>query len=207
MKKSFDFVMDDLIENYPIDVITDIFNSFKINVVYVLREIKSKKDFNDEFIVPSSPSKNVIYKRAFLLKDPTIYHLYKGNDLILVESKSLKNNTYISTNKKINFLKDPISDKLSFDEQNARSCLHNKIKVVFNFNLLRCNHFRNQSIKQTLFITNILKEHKVDMIFASFAKTTTDLVPRDILFCMLKNYIFEESLINRVLDKDILKNE
>jgi hypothetical protein len=206
-QKYFDFVTDDLIENNSIEVLEYIFLKLNINLVYVLKEIKKKEDFNDGFLLPKTSSK-IVFKKAYLLKDPALFHLYKEKEIVLVESKSLKNNTYISTNKKMNFLKDPISDKLCFDEQNARSCKQNNTKVFFDINLFRSKTLKHQYLKQAIFIIMLLKRHNVDMVFSSFAKTIDDLVDvKLILFNFLKNFNLEESTINRFLSKDILKTE
>ncbi len=205
-QKYFDFVMDDLIENTSIKELEHIFINLNIKTVYVLRELKKKEDYSIKFILPKTSSNKIILKKAYLLKDPSLFHLYKEKEILFVESKSLKNNTFISTHKKIKFLKDPLSEKLSFDEQNARSCFQNKIKVVFDINLFRSNN--NKSfLKQAIFIIPLLKKHKVDMIFSSFAKTKEDLVDFNIFSSFLKNFYLEEEIINRFLSKEILKLE
>ncbi len=202
-KNSFDIVMDDLIENNSLADLESIFSKLNIKTVYVLREVSKKEDFKAPFEIHKSHQ--VTFKKAYLLKDLSLLHFYKGDDLLLVESGSLKNNTLISTNKNVDFLKDPLSDKLSFDEQNARSCSQNKIKVVFDINKLRGKD-KNQAIKQSSFIINLLKIHSVDMFFVTFAKTKEDLVSiKPILSNLLKNFNLEEATINRFLSKDILK--
>lgn len=195
--------MDDLIENNSIKDLEKIFLYLKLKTIYVLREIKKKEDFNLEFILPKTTT-NVILKKGYLIKDPSIFHLYKNKEIVLVESKSLQNNTYISTHKKIKFLKDPISDKLSFDEQNARSCSQNKLTVFFNVNLFKSSV---NSLKQANFIISLLKLHKVDMFFATFAKTKEELIDSKVLFSFLKNFDLEETTINRFLSKEVLKKD
>jgi len=189
--------MDDLIENNSIEDLENIFSNLKIKTLYVFREIKKKEDFNQDFILPKS---KLSLKKAYLLKDPSLFHFYKGKEMIVVESGSLKNNTLISTNKKISFLKNPFSEKLSFDEQNARSCFQNKINVVFEINLLR-GIKKNAYLKQFIFILNLLKIHSVDMVFVSFAKNIDDLVDPLVLFSFLKNFNLQEDTIYRMMSK------
>lgn len=203
MKKSFDFVLDDLIENSSLKDLEKLFSSLKIKNVFVLREINKKEDLSFDFQVPKSSKIN--FYKAYLLKDPQLFHLYNKKEIVLVNSGSLKNNSVISNHKKIFFLKDPFSKKLCFDEQNARSCYQNKKKVVFNVNLLRDADVNY--LKQFNFIIFLLKLHRVDMVFSSFAKTKEELVDYKILSSFLKNFNLEESIINRFLSKDILKTD
>ena len=203
MKKSFDFVLDDLIENSSLKDLEKLFLSLKIKNVFVLREINKKEDLSFDFQVPKSSKIN--FYKGYLLKDPQLFHLYNKEEIVLVNSGSLKNNSFISNHKKIFFLKDPFSKKLCFDEQNARSCYQNKKKVVFNINLLRDADINY--LKQFNFIIFLLKLHRVDMVFSSFAKTKEELIDYKILFSFLKNFNLEESIINRFLSKDILKTD
>ncbi|MDD4049912.1 MAG: hypothetical protein PHX47_02780 [Candidatus ainarchaeum sp.] len=205
MKNTFDFVMDDLIEKYSIEDLEETFTKLNIKNIYVFREISKKEDLEKDFILPKS--KILKLKKAYLLKEPSLAHFYKKKELFLVISQSLKNNTVISTSKNIPFLYNPLSDKLIFDEQNARSCFQHKVKVIFNYNLLRDKPLQNKYLKQNLFIVNLLKIHLVDFIFASFAKTKEDLVSRDVLFSLLKNFDLEESFILKILSKGMVDNK
>lgn len=201
--ETYDVVLEDLIENTSLEELEYIFKNLNVKNVFIAREIKNKEDFKNPFLLPKS--KIISFKKVYLLKEPSLLHNYKEQEIVFVESLSLKNNSLISNNKKIGFLKDPISEKLSFDEQNARSCFENKIKVVFNINRFR-NQEKNSSIKQATTIINLLKIHSVDMVFASFAKNKEDLVSIDlVLFNFLKNLNLEESTIKRFLSVNIFK--
>lgn len=205
MKDSYDFVMEDLIENTTIKEIEDIFTKLKIKNIFVFREIKKKEDLDKEFNLPVL--KQINLKKAYLLKDPSLVHFYKKKELCLVKSESLKNNTIISTSKNISFLYNPLCEKLCFDEQNARSCYKNNVKVVFNFDILRNNILQNKYLKQTLFIINLLMIHKVDFIFVSFAKEKESLASHVVLFNLLKSFNLEESFILKILSKGVIDNK
>jgi len=205
MKDSYDFVMSDLIENNSIEELEFIFTKLKLKNIFVFKEIKKKEDLDKEFNLPVS--KQINLKKAYLLNDPSLVHFYKKKELCIVKSESLKNNTLISTSKNNSFLYNPLSEKLCFDEQNARSCFKNNIKVVFNCDLLRNPILQNKHLKQTLFIITLLKIHQVDFIFASFAKEKESLVSNVVLFNLLKSFNLEESFILKILSKGVVENK
>lgn len=202
MKKTYDLVFDSLLEKYSQKELEDVFEKLKIKNVYVLKEITSKEDLKEEFIIYKSSKIN--FKKAYFLKTPSLLQFYKEKEPLFVESKSLENNFYISNNKKIKFLADPLSEKLCFDEQNANSCFENKIKVVFNINLLRGVSFRNNYLKQFNMIINFLKIHKVDMVFATFSRDLDDLISNDVLKGLLLNFNLDENILDRFLSQDVL---
>jgi hypothetical protein len=204
MKKSFDIVFDNVLENNSQKELEEVFKKLDIKTVYVLKEINSKEDLKEDFLIFKSNKIN--FKKAYFLKNPSLYQYYKEKELVFVESGSLKNNFYISNNKKIKFLTNPLSEKLSFDEQNANSCYENKIKVVFNMNLLRDTSFKNNYLKQFNIIVNFLKIHKVDMVFATFSKNLDDLISNNVLKSLLLNFNLDENILNRFLSEDILYN-
>lgn len=194
-------VLEDLFKNHSFEELEAIFISLNIKVVYVLKPVSKKEDFSKDFI--SFPSSKISFKNGFLLKDVSLFHFYRGNLFVFCEAGSLKNNFLISNHKHMKFLKDPLSSKLSFDAQNASLCSRNKVKVVFDVNKFRDKH-KISNLKQASFIISVLKKNYVDMIFASFACNTEDLVsPGLVLFNFLKTFSLEDSIVQRFLDEKI----
>ncbi len=203
MKKHFDIVSEDLFVNNKVSELNKLFTELDINTVFIVRTIKCREDLIKNFNLPKLKSK-VVYKKAYLFKEISLINNFKENELVLLEGGDAKRNTEVVNNKKTRILFNPIYDKLSFDEQNARVSKQNNIKITFNINQFR-DRSKLKVIKQTIFIINILKQHKVDMLFCSMAKEVNQLIDPLVLESFLLGFDLHDTTIKRFLNKDILK--
>jgi hypothetical protein len=203
MQKYFDFVSEKLFDKSDLNVLMKMFLSLKLKTIYVTRIIKNKSDFQNDFNLPIM--KSIIFKKAYLFETTELYKKYnlKKDVLCLIQGKSVKQNASV-VNLKNQILFDMFSEKLSFDEENAKQAGINKVKILFNVNDWR-NKFQSRIIKQSLFIIPLLKNNLVDMIFCSMAQNIDELVDFSILRCFLKNFDLNEELITRFLNESILK--
>ena len=205
MQKYFDFVSEKLFEQNSLEDLESIFKSINLKTIYITRLINNKKDFQKSFEIPKSKDKSIIFKKAYLFSTVELYKNLKSKtkEVSLILGQTTKSNSSAVNLKNI-ILFDVISDKLAFDEANARLASKNNVKILFNFNLWR-NKNQSKAIKQSLFIIPLLKNHLVDMLFCSMAEKTDDLLDFIILKGFLQNFDLNENLINRFLTEDITK--
>lgn len=205
MQKYFDFVSEKLFEQNSLEDLESIFKSINLKTIYITRLINNKKDFQKSFEIPKSKDKSIIFKKAYLFSTVELYKNLKSKtkEVSLILGQTIKSNSSAVNLKNI-ILFDVISDKLAFDEANARLASKNNVKILFNFNLWR-NKNQSKAIKQSLFIIPLLKNHLVDMLFCSMAEKTDDLLDFIILKGFLQNFDLNENLINRFLTEDITK--
>lgn len=177
----------------------EILTELNIETIYVVKEIKTKEDV--DFVFPKS--KNL--KPAFLFTDLSLYNTLKNkllkDSLILGRGGSLSANTNILTTKSSIHLFDPISFETSFDEGLSRLSKQNQKIIFFNINDIYQN--THKAIKQMQFIIPILKKHKIEMRFITFAKNPEELIDPIILQEFLKNFNLEKPLIKRILQEKI----
>jgi len=201
--KYIDFVFEDILKTEDTNNLESIFLELGFKQVYFVREIKTKKDLEAEFILPPTTSKYITYKKAYLFYDISLLPKFKNKDkeMILGYGGNLKNNSNIlSKERGISILLNPLSEKLAFDTASCSLCKENKIKVGFDLNYIR--NKPTSSIKQLLFILPLLIKEKIDLVIGSFARKKEDLVDPLITKSFLLNFGIEEQTSRRFLEEE-----
>jgi RNase P/RNase MRP subunit p30 len=196
MKKYFDIVSEKLIDNYNFNKLEDLFIEMGYSTVYITRKINNKNDLQLDFHLPKT--KKIKLEKAYMFKDVDLFNKYSGDDLVLCKGGDAKQNKLLVSNKKTQFLFDPISSSLSFDEQNSRVCNQKNISIIFDINKVRGNYTLS-ALKQMMFLTRLLKIHMINMHFVSYAKKPEDLIHIKILESLLLNFDLSEDTIGRFL--------
>jgi len=192
MKKYFDIVFDGFLKEQQLDKISS------INCWYVVKSIKKKEDL----ISSNLPSIKPELKKLYFLEDLSFATQIK-NGLIVARGRTADEVSRILASKQIDILANPISsDKPIFDEECARVASEGKKIIAFDMNEFRRQPYK--AIKQAKFIITLLKKHRVDMIFCSFADGLSKLVDLQIRKSFAKELGLEESIIERIFDEGIL---
>jgi len=197
----FDIIYEELLENNSFKKIEDTFLSLGYKHVFVVREINTQESLTSQFLLPKS--KKLKFHKLFLFSDLKLLNKYKSLEKIIYVGGNLKENTLAINNLKVNILLNPISEKLSFDEQSA-NMIKQQNKIVAFKTSLYTDRFVLRNLKQTQFIIDLLKIKQADFIFSSFARNYEELVDINILKSFLINFNLEEQFIDRLLDRKIL---
>lgn len=200
MNKFIDVVSEKLFENNSLLEIEDVFKSFSIDTVYVVREVTKKEDFN-KFNLPSS--KEITYKKIFLLKNINDA-VSKTKEIVIGHGGDVSNISKVLLSKQIKHLFNPFSEKLVFDEGSANIAKQNSKKIIININDYRNNlALRSKIIKQTPFVLEMCMKKKVDFVYCSYAKRIEDVVDPVIIINFLKTFNVPETLSKRILTEEI----
>lgn len=204
--KYYDIVDVELFNNYDLNELKNIFNKLNINKIFITKLIKTKEDINNfKKLNLSTKSSNLVFEKIFLLEDLRFISFLKKEN-IFVCPKDINELNRSLKNKNIIGVYNPIFDKLCFDEGACNLCKINNIKIIVNLNSFKYNTYK--TIKQYTFIFNILQMHKIDIMFGSFAKEIKELIDPKISRSFLKNFNFEEDILNKFYDEKIcLKKE
>jgi hypothetical protein len=210
MADNFDFVFEKFLDEISMDKDTE---NIKYNephtffkdgistivTLYVIRKIKKKQEINNDFNLPKIRPN---MEKAYLLEDISLVHYIKDG-LILANGNTPGKIAKILENKNIKILLNPISqDKLIFDEQCARVAGEQKKIIAFDMNEFRRHPYK--AINQAKFIIKLLKKHRVDMMFCSFAGSLDELVGNLVRSSFAEELGLEKSTVNRFMDEGIL---
>jgi hypothetical protein len=192
--KYFDIVNYNLIKNNSLEELETLFSELNIFTVYVCKSILVLGDVND-FEIPKS--KTINFKKIFLINNLSLLNKIKNNDVNLIcKPNNLSELSKLLNNQKSKLIYSPIFNKLGFDEGCCNLCSQNSKQIIFDLNLFRNNTYK--SIKQSLFIFNILQQHKVKFCFSSFANTKEELIDPNVSKYFLENFNIDSSLIDKV---------
>ena len=194
MDKYFDIVNYNLIKNNSLEELETLFSELNIFTVYVCKSLLVLGDIND-FEIPKS--KTIKFKKIFLINNPSLLNKIKSNDInVICKPNNLSELSKLLNNQKSKLIYSPIFNKLGFDEGCCNLCSQNSKQIIFDLNLFRSNTYK--SIKQSLFIFNILQQHKVKFCFSSFANTKEELIDPNVSKYFLENFNIDSSLIDKV---------
>ena len=197
----FDIVYEELLENNDFKKIEDTFIDLGYKHIFVVREVDSLESLITSFSLPES--RRLKFHKLFLFSDLKLLNKYRSLEKVISVGGNLKENTLAINNSKVNILLNPVSEKLSFDEQNA-NIIKKQNKIVAFKTSLYTGKSAIRNLKQTQFIIGLLKIKQADFIFSSFARNCEELVDVNILKSFLINFNLEQQFIDSLLDIKIL---
>jgi hypothetical protein len=201
MIKYIDVVSEKLFENNNINEIENVFRSLSISRVYVVQEINQKEGFKKKIDLPAS--KEINYEKVFLINDLNI-NVSKISEKLIGNGGNINNISKVLLSKKYNYLYNPFSEKLSFDEGSVTLAKENNKKLIIDINDYRQEKsISSKIVKQTPYILERCLKKEVDFIFCSYAKRIDEIVDPIVKINFLKLFNIPETLTKRLLSEDL----